>query len=140
MNFKFNEEEQGILDMLHTLRKMEFVLGVVSNKPDAQVKKLCQKHFGDCITVAVGSQDRQALKPAPDPLLRAMEELHSDAAHTVYIGDSDVDVETAANAGIPCISVLWGFRDKDEIVRAGGKVFVERAAEIPQLAARILAN
>ena len=131
---------EGILAMLDTLHDEGYAVGVVSNKPDPQVKMLCTEHFGSRVTVAIGSQEGQALKPAPDALLRASAELGTDPAHTIYVGDSDVDVETAANTGVPCISVLWGFRNKPEIERAGGSVFVTAAAEIPAQAARIFGD
>ena len=122
----------GILPMLDTLRAAGYALGVVSNKPDVHVRRLCRAHFGERIAVAVGSKEGCALKPAPDALLLAMKELGTDPAHTIYIGDSDVDVITAANTGVPCISVLWGFRSRAEITAAGGRVFAEFASEIPQ--------
>lgn len=126
--------------LLNVLSGAGYALGVVSNKPDAQVKRLCKEHFGDLIPVAIGSLEGQALKPEPDALLRAMEELGVTPEQTVYIGDSEVDVETAANTGIPCISVLWGFRDKPVIAEAGGSVFASEPSEIPRLVVKIFSD
>ncbi|MBP0967785.1 MAG: HAD family hydrolase [Oscillospiraceae bacterium] len=121
---------EGIPEMLHTLHENGYLLAVVSNKPDAQVKKLCRDFFGDIITAAVGQQEGVPLKPAADPLLAAMCMLGTDRDSTVYVGDSDVDVLTAANAGIPCISVLWGFRDYDVLAEAGARYFAHTPAEM----------
>ena len=71
------------------------------------------------MTVAVGERAGMRRKPAPDTLLAAMRQLGADAGSTVYVGDSDVDIETARNAGIPCISVAWGFRDRDVLLAHG---------------------
>jgi phosphoglycolate phosphatase len=105
-------------------------LAVVSNKPDRQVKELCAVHFGDLITAAVGNRPDCRLKPAPDAIWNVMMQLQTDALHTVYIGDSDVDLETARNAGIPCISVLWGYRDRDLLEERGGSVFAETPQDL----------
>ena len=123
----------GIPELLETLKNRGFQLAVVSNKPDAQVKKLCKDFFGGSITEAVGQKEGVRLKPAPDSLLQVMKILHSEPYQTVYVGDSDVDIQTAANAGIPCISVLWGFRDYEFLKEAGGTVFLRSPAEMPAL-------
>ncbi len=123
----------GITALIRTLHDRGIRLAVVSNKPDAQVKSLCAEHFCSKIAVAIGQQEGVRLKPAPDSLLHAMKLLGCSPDETVYVGDSDVDIQTAANAGIPCISVLWGFRDYDLLKEAGGRVFVESPAEIAAL-------
>ena len=105
-------------------------LAVVSNKPDRQVKELCAAHFGACIAAAVGNRPDCRLKPAPDAIWNVMMQLETDAQHTVYIGDSEVDIETAKNVGIPCISVLWGFRDRDLLEEKGGSIFAETPKEL----------
>ena len=124
---------EGILPLLRKLTDAGLTLGVVSNKPDAHVKALCRLHFGELVTAAVGSMEGVRLKPAPDSVLHTMELLHSDKAHTVYIGDSDVDLQTAQNAGIPCISVLWGFRDKENLLQAGGNIFAQEPEDIAEI-------
>ena len=123
----------GIPELLSALQEKGIQLAVVSNKPDAQVKTLCKEYFGDRIAVAIGQQEGVRLKPAPDSLLHTMELLRCGKDETVYVGDSDVDIQTAANAGIPCISVLWGFRDYELLKESGGTVFVKSPAEMTAL-------
>lgn len=108
----------GVTEALEELKK-QFPLGIVSNKPDAPTKALCADFFPGIY--ARGESDDCARKPAPDMLLKTMALLGVDTC--VYVGDSDVDVLTAQNTGVPCLSVLWGFRDEGEICQAGGKYF-----------------
>ena len=123
----------GIPEMLRFLHEKGLRLAVLSNKPDAQVKTLCGEFFGGLITEAAGQREGVPLKPAPDALLAACEALGCSPAEVVYAGDSDVDIQTARNAGIPCISVLWGFRDRLFLEQAGGTVFVQTPAEMIHL-------
>lgn len=109
----------GIPALLDALRAAGFAVGVVSNKPDAQVKSLCERFFGANVTVAIGQTTQVRMKPAPDTVFAAMHALSTDAAHAVYVGDSEVDLETARQAGIPCISVTWGFRSRAALTAAG---------------------
>lgn len=117
----------GILEALEQIGR-EFPVAVVSNKPDRAVKPLCKDYFGDIY--ARGESDDCPRKPAPDMLLQTMEALGVDSC--IYVGDSDVDVVTAKNAGVPCLSVLWGFRDEDCIRQAGGSHFCRDPKEMPQ--------
>ena len=103
------------------LLSREYPLAIVSNKPDAAVKPLCAAYFPG--VYARGESADCPRKPAPDMVRRAMEAVGADTC--VYVGDSEVDVLTAANAGVPCLSVLWGFRGKAELAAAGGKHFCE---------------
>ena len=120
----------GIPEMLRDLHQKGYRIGVVSNKPDAQVKALCQTEFGDLISFAAGAAPNRRMKPAPDTLLSCMTALGSDLHSTVYVGDSDVDILTAGNAGIPCISVLWGFRDREFLTASGAGIFAQSPCEI----------
>ena len=118
----------GILEMLAQVRA-KYPVAVVSNKPDPAVKPLCADFFGD--VYALGETAGCPRKPAPDMLYKAMKDLGIDRC--VYVGDSEVDVVTAKNAGARCVSVLWGFRDEEEIRQAGGCHFcsdVEKLAAI----------
>ena len=108
----------GVLEALEQLKKC-YPVAVVSNKQDAAVKKLCLDYFGDIY--ALGESPDCPRKPAPDMLRKAMAQLGVDTC--VYVGDSDVDVLTAKNTGVPCLSVLWGFRDKKCLEEAGGTDF-----------------
>lgn len=116
----------GIPELLEQLRQEGYKLGIVSNKFDLAVKKLNDCYFPGLIQVAVGSMDHVPRKPAPDGVFRAMEELGAEKARTVYVGDSEVDIATARNAGIPCISISWGFRSREELAESGASVIVER--------------
>ncbi len=117
----------GILPMLAQVKK-KYPVAVVSNKPDLAARELCRKYFGD--VYARGGSEDCPRKPAPDMVFKAMKALGVDAC--VYVGDSEVDVATARNAGMPCLSVLWGFRDKALLIDAGAKYFCEKAEDIPQ--------
>ena len=115
----------GILDMLTALRERGIRVAVVSNKFDAATKKLCAKYFGDLVEVAIGERAGVRKKPAPDTVYEALRELGVTAEGAVYIGDSDVDIRTAENCGMPCISVTWGLRDKDFLIENGAKALVD---------------
>ena len=118
----------GILDVLAEIRA-EYPVAVVSNKPDPAVKALCADYFSDVF--ALGERADCPRKPAPDMLYKTMEHLGVDKA--VYIGDSEVDVITAKNAGMPCISVLWGFRTEEEIREYGGSIFCSDPRQLPEI-------
>lgn len=126
----------GIAEMLDTLKASGYQLAVVSNKLQAGVTELQQSYFAPWIQVAVGERPEVRRKPAPDMVLQAIRELGADLKETVYIGDSDVDIETARQCGIPCISVLWGFRDRDFLTTCGASYF----AETPQDVVRLIQN
>ena len=120
----------GIAELLAALQQKGLRLAVVSNKPDAQVKTLCGEFFPGRIGAAIGQREGVPLKPAADPVLEALRLLDTSPADAVYVGDSDVDILTAKNAGLPCISVLWGFRDRPLLESAGGKIFAASPAEM----------
>ena len=114
----------GILDMLRALQEKGIRVAVVSNKFDAATKQLCAKYFGDLVEVAIGERAGVRKKPAPDTVYEALKELGMTATGAVYIGDSDVDIQTARNCGMPCISVTWGLRDKDFLLQSGAEILV----------------
>ena len=119
---------EGILEQLDILKE-KYPMAIVSNKPDVPVKLLCKQYFGDIY--ALGETADCPRKPAPDMLYKAMQIIGVDSF--VYVGDSDVDVTTATRAGAKCLSVLWGFRDREDIEAAGGQYFCDdphRLAEI----------
>ena len=109
-------------------------IAVVSNKPDAATKRLCAQYFPG--VYAQGEQPDCPRKPAPDMVRAAMARIGVE--HCVYVGDSEVDVLTAANAGVPCLSVLWGFRDKAEIQAVGGSHFCESPAQMPAILEKMI--
>ena len=117
----------GILEMLDKLSAAGVKHAIVSNKIDFAVKALSRAYFGERMCAAIGDDPSRARKPAPDSVFAAMREMGVTAKETVYVGDSDVDVLTARNAGVPCVAVLWGFRD-EACLRAAG---AERLARTP---------
>ena len=106
----------------------------MSNKPDAAVKALCAQEFPGIF--ALGETPDCPRKPAPDSLYRAMAAI--GAERCVYVGDSEVDVVTAKNAGVPCLSVLWGFRDEPELLAAGAKHLCREPGKLPEAIRAIL--
>ena len=132
----------GIPEMLTALRKRGCRLAVVSNKMMAATQELCRYFFPDTIEVAIGENEAQGIrkKPAPDTVYEALRTLgvpllseSMDYLSAVYVGDSDVDIQTAANAGLPCISVLWGFRDRDFLIQHGAKTLISAPSELVSL-------
>ena len=120
----------GIMDMLAALRERGIRVAVVSNKFDAATKQLCEKYFGDLVEVAIGERAGVRKKPAPDTVYEALKELGMTTKGAVYIGDSDVDIQTAENCGMPCISVTWGLRDEDFLRQSGAKALVDTPEEL----------
>lgn len=120
----------GILDMMRELKLRGYKTAIVSNKIDSAVKELHQRFFGDSVDIAIGEQPGINRKPAPDMVNLALKELGSSKEESVYIGDSEVDFMTAENSGLPCISVLWGFRDKDFLIEQGAYCFAEKPKDI----------
>lgn len=117
----------GIMEALYALKK--YPMAIVSNKPDAAVKKLCAQYFPGIY--AQGEHPGCPRKPSPDMVRIAMEHIGVDCC--IYVGDSEVDVLTAHNAAVPCLSVLWGFRDRAEIQAAGESRFCETPAQMPAM-------
>lgn len=120
----------GVPDMLAELKRRGKRMAVVSNKFYAATQELCRHFFGDSIEVAIGEREGIRKKPAPDTVEEALRQLGVGKQGAVYVGDSDVDVATAANSGLPCISVLWGFRDRDFLVAHGADTFVAEPSEL----------
>ena len=120
----------GIPELLRELKRRGKKLAIVSNKFCAATQDLAKHFFPDTIKVAIGERETIRKKPAPDTVLEALRQLGASKEGAVYIGDSDVDIMTAKNCGLPCISVLWGFRDKDFLIQHGGTIFVNKPSEI----------
>ena len=117
----------GVLNALAELR--EYPMAIVSNKPDAAVKTLCEQYFPGIY--ALGEAADCPRKPAPDMVHKAMKEIGVERC--IFVGDSEVDIHTAQNAGVPCISVLWGFRDREVLEGEGGQHFCQTAGELVAL-------
>lgn len=120
----------GIMELLRDLKDEGYTLAIVSNKLDSAVKELNEIYFHEIVKVAIGEREGIAKKPAPDTVYAALEELGVPCEGAVYVGDSDVDVMTAKNAGLPCISVLWGFRDKEFLIEHGAVQFAEKPEDV----------
>lgn len=120
----------GILELMKELKGRGYKLAIVSNKIDSAVKELNERFFSDYVSVAIGEKAGIKRKPAPDTVLAALAELDSSKEEAVYVGDSEVDFQTAQNSGLPCISVLWGFRDKDFLIEQGATTFAEKTEDI----------
>ncbi len=123
----------GVLGLLERLGQEGYKLAVVSNKPDRAVKGLVQSHFGDLLPVAIGERSNMVRKPAPDMVLLALEELGSEQGQAVYVGDSEVDLETARNSGLPCVSVSWGFRDRAFLLEHGATHMADGVEELERI-------
>ena len=116
---------EGIIRALDRLGR-NHPLGIVSNKPDSTVRQLCSLYFPGIY--ALGQRDGFPRKPAPQMVRHAMKELGADTY--IYVGDSEVDVKTAENAGLVCLSVLWGFRDQAELKQAGAEHYCEKPEDL----------
>lgn len=137
---------EGIIQMLGKLRIQGVPVAVVSNKFDAAVKKLCDAYFSGLVPVAIGEKDGVNKKPAPDTVLAALKQLKMPVESAIYVGDSEVDIQTAHNAGTGLISVCWGFKTREFLTENGaGKIaetpgqlydmLVETAAEMEKTGA-----
>ena len=120
----------GVLELIRELKNEGYALAIVSNKLDLAVKELSEIYFEGIIKVAIGEKEGVAKKPAPDTVYAALKELDMPAETAVYVGDSEVDVMTAKNSGLPCISVLWGFRDEAFLRENGATQFARTAEEV----------
>lgn len=122
----------GILFLLQELRKNGIKMAVVSNKYDLAVKELISEKFGEIIPKALAIGEREGIrkKPAPDSTLEALCAMETNPENTLYVGDSDVDMETADNAGLYSIGVTWGFRDREVLEKAGAKEIINQPEEL----------
>ena len=120
----------GIINLLEKLKKNGIKVAIVSNKADFAVKKLAAHFFAGLLDAAVGAREGLRLKPYSDTLDAALSEMNTSMEDAVYVGDSEVDIKTAANAGIPCISVTWGFKDREFLIKNGAECIVSDVEEL----------
>ncbi len=120
----------GIMDMLRQMKQDGKKVAVVSNKFCAATQELVAHYFGDLVDMAIGESKNVRKKPAPDMVLEVMHQLGATTDNTVYVGDSDVDIDTARNCTLPCISVLWGFRSKEFLLDHGAVTLASTPADI----------
>ena len=130
-NLDTTQPYPGIMQLLEQLKTEGKNIAVVSNKFYAATRELCRHFFGDLVPVAIGEREDIRKKPAPDTVIEALRELGVDKEGAVYIGDSDVDIMTAKNSGMPCVSVLWGFRDKEFLLEHGATTLISKPEEMP---------
>ncbi len=121
----------GVLELLNALKERGYRLAVVSNKPDAGTKAIVSALFGDIFDYVSGEKSGIPRKPEPDMVRFALDALGTEEA--VYVGDSEVDVKTAANSGLPCVCVTWGFRSAEQLKEAGGEVFISDPSELLEM-------
>lgn len=124
------EPYENIMHLLMELKARKVPVAIVSNKVDFAVKELSRRFFSDYVAVAVGEREGVLRKPAPDMVELALKELGCTKENAIYVGDSDVDLETAANAGITCVSVTWGFRDRAFLLEHGAETLIDRPLEL----------
>lgn len=123
----------GIMDLLRALKQAGVRTAVVSNKPDNSVRDLCRTMFGDLIDLAAGDQPGYARKPDPQLVEHVMRKLGADRETTLYVGDSEVDVETAKNAGVDGAAVTWGFRDRDVLTAENPDYLADSPAQLLEI-------
>ena len=123
----------GVTDALAALAAKGRKMAVVSNKGYDAVQVLCGRFFAPHVTLYYGVSDTLKKKPAPDMLLAAMRDLHSNAEDCVMVGDGEPDIAMARAAGIDIISVTWGFRTKEQLEKAGGTVFLDKTNMLAEL-------
>ena len=123
---------EGVPEMLAALKAKGCHLAVVSNKMMAATQELCRHFFPETIEVAIGENEAEGIrkKPAPDTVIAALRQLGVGEEGAVYVGDSDVDIDTARNSNLPCINVLWGFRDRDFLLQHGASTLISAPKEL----------
>ena len=120
------------MELLTRLKDAGKRTAIVSNKADYAVKLLTERFFSGLVGAAAGENEAAGIrkKPAPDSVFAALDRLGADKSAAVYVGDSEVDIRTAANARIPCISVTWGCKSREFLLQNGASCLVDTPAEI----------
>lgn len=121
---------EGIPELIQSLRQAGVLTAVVSNKADFAVQELCREYFPDCFDFVVGEREGIRRKPYPDSVNEVIEKLGIDKTSAVYVGDSDVDVQTAENAGTAGIFVTWGFRSREFLQQNGAEYLAETPRQL----------
>lgn len=123
----------GIRETLKVLKDHGYKIGVVSNKLDVAVKELCEDYFGSLVDYAKGADGESDRKPNPENTWKCIDSLGAKRENCIYVGDSEVDIKTAENAGLPCISVSWGFRTRDELTANSAKRIIDKPQELLEI-------
>ena len=120
----------GVMQLLERLHDAGCPLAIVSNKPDSAVQPLMERYFRGPVSLAVGELPGVARKPEPDMLVHTAAALNVELSRCLYVGDTEVDIQTAANTGIDCVCVTWGFRTREELLAAGARHIVSSPEEL----------
>ncbi|MCH5197799.1 MAG: HAD-IA family hydrolase [Oscillospiraceae bacterium] len=120
----------GITEVITEIRNRGMKTAVVSNKIDSAVKQLAEEYFGSLFDMCVGESDKIKKKPAPDEVEAVLRELNIKKEEALFVGDSEVDIETSKNAGLPIISVTWGFKDREFLLSNGAKTLIDKPQEL----------
>ena len=128
----FTKPYDGVMQLLATLKDKGVKIGIVSNKPNYAVQILAKNYFGDLVDVAIGEDEKNGVrkKPAPDSVIKSIDLLGGKQNSSIYVGDSEVDIQTAKNAGIPCLSCTWGFKDREFLIENGATILVDKPIEM----------
>ena len=120
----------GILELIKSLLEQKYRIAIVSNKFDMAVKELNDMYFEGLFPVAIGASETVAKKPEPDAVFEAIKQLRTSREYAIYVGDSDVDVMTAKNSGLPFVGVTWGFRDEALLRKMGAKHLIHEPKQL----------
>lgn len=123
----------GVCDLLSEIGKMGVKIAVVSNKPDAQTKLLCEENFAPFVEAAFGARDGIALKPSSDIVRLALEHLGVSENEAIFVGDSEVDAATAHNSRLPFVGVTWGFRPREVLRDNNAEFIIEKPRELLEI-------
>lgn len=126
----YTKPYDGIIDIVNKLKENGVIVTVVSNKADYAVQPLLKSHFNGVFEYGVGLKEGIRKKPYPDSCNEIINKYKIDKKDTVYIGDTEVDIATAKNAGIDCVSVSWGFRSRKELIDAGASLIIDDVDEL----------
>ncbi len=120
----------GVVEMLLKLKEAGICVAVLSNKPDHAVQEMCGRYFEGIFDYKAGERPGIPRKPEPDGVYKLLEEMHTPIERAVYIGDTDIDVSVAKNAGMDCVAVDWGFRNREVLVCAGASLIASTPDEL----------
>lgn len=123
----------GIIDLIKSLHSKGIKIGVITNKAQNSADLIVYNFFQNYVDLVIGDNKKFPLKPNPDSINEAIKYFNVSKEETIYIGDSEVDLLTGKNADIKTIAVLWGFRDKEFLIKKGGKIFVKTSKELEKL-------
>lgn len=120
----------GVMETLKVLKSRDVKIGIVSNKFQDAAEDVCEHYFEGLYDIVVGESDKCRRKPAPDGIDMICNKYNVDKEDVLFFGDSEVDIKTAENADVYCVSVLWGFRDRDFLAKNGAKIFISNPLDI----------